>query len=40
VDRAIKSIDGINAYLQQEPSEAAPMAVSIDALVKVAEMPA
>ena len=40
VDRAIKSIDGINAYLQQEPSEAAPLAVSIDALVKVAEMPA
>jgi flagellum-specific ATP synthase len=39
VDRAIKSIDGINAYLQQEPSEAAPLAVSIDALVKVAEMP-
>ena len=40
VDRAIKSIDGINAYLQQESSEAAPLAVSIDALVKVAEMPA
>ena len=39
VDRAMKSIDGINAYLQQEPSEASPLGDSIDALVKVAEMP-
>jgi len=37
VDRAMKSIDAINRYLQQEPSEAAPLAASVDALVGVAD---
>jgi flagellum-specific ATP synthase len=36
VDRAMKSIDGINTYLQQEPSEASPLSASVDALVKLA----
>ena len=37
VDRAMKSIDAINRYLQQEPSEAAPLVASVDALVGVAD---
>jgi flagellum-specific ATP synthase len=37
VDRAMKSIDGINTYLQQAPSEASPLSASVDALVKLAD---
>ncbi len=37
VDRAMKSIDAIHAYLQQEPSESSPLSASVDALVKVAD---
>lgn len=37
VDRAMKSIDAINTYLQQEPSESAPLSASVDALVNVAD---
>lgn len=37
VDRAMGSIEAINTYLQQEPSEAAPLSASVDALVKVAD---
>ena len=37
VDRAMKSIDAINRYLQQEPSEAAPLVASVDALVGVSD---
>jgi hypothetical protein len=33
----MQSIDAINTYLQQEPSEAAPLSASIDALVHVAD---
>jgi flagellum-specific ATP synthase len=36
VDRAMNSIEAINTYLQQAPSEAAPLAASVDALVNVA----
>jgi len=36
VDRAMNSIEAINSYLQQAPSEAAPLAASVDALVNVA----
>ena len=37
VDRAMKSIDAINTYLQQEPSETAPLSASVEALVHVAD---
>lgn len=39
VDRAIKNIDAINKYLQQEPMEAAPLTPSIEALVNLAGCP-